>query len=212
MGGDIGMHVGANIVESFPDRVYHATLIPSLVQAKRLGEKTGAGFYKYDAKRKAQADPEGLAPFLAAARAKNTVRPLCGMAPSAQHEPRPPLTPCTCSPQMPKPGNMSDDDIVEFIFFPVVNEGCRVIAEGIVSKPGDLDVASVLGMGFPPFRGGLIHWADTVGAPRIAQRLGEWAKTYGPLFTPCDYLLKCAASRTPLSKGVRPANGAVAKL
>ena len=80
MGGDIGMHVGANIVESFPDRVYHATLIPSLVQAKRLGEKTGAGFYKYDAKRKAQADPEGLAPFLAAARAKNTVRPLRGWA------------------------------------------------------------------------------------------------------------------------------------
>lgn len=114
---------------------------------------------------------------------------------------------------MPKPGSMSDDDIVEFIFFPVVNEGCRVIAEGIVSKPSDLDVASVLGMGFPPFRGGLIHWADTVGAARIAQRLGEWAKTYGPLFTPCDYLLQCAASRTPLSKGVTPAKGgAVAKL
>lgn len=117
---------------------------------------------------------------------------------------------------MPKPSNMSDDDIVEFIFFPVVNEGCRVIAEGIVSKASDLDVASILGMGFPPFRGGLIHWADTVGAPRIAQRLTEWSKSYGPLFKPCDYLVQCASARVPLSKGMRAsqagAEHAMAKL
>ena len=176
VGGDVGVHVGKNIMESFPDRVYPATLIPSLVAAKRLGEKTGAGFYKFDAKRKAHADPEGLAPFLAASRAKNSMR---------------------------KPSSMSDEDIIEFIFFPVVNEGARVIAEGIVSKASDLDVASVLGMGFPPFRGGLIKWADTVGAPRIAARLTEWAKLYGPLFTPAPYLAQAATQRTPLAAGHR---------
>ena len=106
---------------------------------------------------------------------------------------------------MPKPGSMSDDDIVEFIFFPVVNEGCRVIAEGIVSKASDLDVASVLGMGFPPFRGGLIHWADSVGAQHIARRLTELAASYGPLFKPCEYLLQAAARGTPLSAGPAPA-------
>lgn len=178
VGGDVGVHVGMNIMESFPDRVYPATLIPSLVAAKRLGEKTGAGFYKFDAKRKAHADPEGLAPFLAASRAKNSMR---------------------------KPSSMSDEDIIEFIFFPVVNEGARVIAERIVSKASDLDVASVLGMGFPPFRGGLIKWADTVGAPRIASRLTEWAKLYGPLFTPAPYLAQAAAQRTPLAAGPRGA-------
>lgn len=46
----------------------------------------------------------------------------------------------------------SAQDIIEFIFFPVVNEGCRVVAEGIVDKPADLDVATVLAMGFPPYR------------------------------------------------------------
>lgn len=51
-----------------------------------------------------------------------------------------------------KPPAFSPQDIVEFIFFPVVNEGCRVIAEGIVDKPADLDVATVLAMGFPPYR------------------------------------------------------------
>lgn len=47
---------------------------------------------------------------------------------------------------------MSDQDIIDFIFFPVVNEGCRVIAEGIVEKPADLDVATVMSMGFPAVR------------------------------------------------------------
>lgn len=51
-----------------------------------------------------------------------------------------------------KPPVSSPQDIIEFIFFPVVNEGCRVIAEGIVDKPADLDVATVLAMGFPAYR------------------------------------------------------------
>jgi enoyl-CoA hydratase/3-hydroxyacyl-CoA dehydrogenase len=175
VGADVGAHVGANIVETWPERVYHATLIPSLVAAKRLGEKTGAGFYKH-AGRKALPDPEGLQPFLDASRAKCTLR----------------------RPAAP----MSDDDIIEFIFFPVVNEAARVIAEGIVAKPSDLDVASVLGMGFPPFRGGVVKWADTVGAPRIAARLSEWAAAYGPFFAPCDFLVAAAKEGRKLGAGV----------
>ena len=46
VGSDIGLHVGANFVEAFPERVYASQLIPLLNEAKRLGEKTGAGFYK----------------------------------------------------------------------------------------------------------------------------------------------------------------------
>lgn len=58
----------------------------------------------------------------------------------------------------------------------VVNEGCRVIAEGIVEKPADLDIATVMSMGFPATKGGLIFWADTVGAAYIVKRLNEMAK------------------------------------
>ena len=47
---------------------------------------------------------------------------------------------------------LSEKDIVEMIFFPVVNEACRVFAEGIVVKAADLDIAAVMGMGFPPYR------------------------------------------------------------
>jgi len=48
--------------------------------------------------------------------------------------------------------NLPDKDIVEMIFFPVVNEACRVLAEGIAVKASDLDIAAVMGMGFPPYR------------------------------------------------------------
>ena len=47
---------------------------------------------------------------------------------------------------------LSDKDIVEMIFFPVVNEACRVLAEGIAVKSADLDISAVMGMGFPPYR------------------------------------------------------------
>lgn len=79
---------------------------------------------------------------------------------------------------------------MEFIFFPVVNEGCRVIEEGIVDKPADLDVASVMAMGFPPHRGGLIKWADLVGPSYVVDRLNAWAAQFEPaglagFFKPC---------------------------
>lgn len=47
---------------------------------------------------------------------------------------------------------LSDEEVIEVIFFPVVNEACRVLEEGVVSKASDLDIASVMGMGFPPYR------------------------------------------------------------
>lgn len=53
-----------------------------------------------------------------------------------------------------QPLALTDNDIVEMIMFPVVNEACRVLAEKIVTQASDLDIAMVLGMGFPPYRYG----------------------------------------------------------
>jgi enoyl-CoA hydratase/3-hydroxyacyl-CoA dehydrogenase len=100
---------------------------------------------------------------------------------------------------------MKPEDIMNFIFFPVVNEGCRVVAEGIVDKPSDLDVASVMAMGFPAPRGGLIFWGDLVGAAHVCQSLDKWAAALPPcagFFKPCDYLRQCASSGRKLGDGV----------
>lgn len=108
------------------------------------------------------------------------------------------------------------------IFFPIVNESCRVLDEKVVVQSSDLDIASVLGMGFPAYRyeavtgfchfmlscliirfsaepfaacrGGIVFWADAVGAKHIATRLRKWAEMYGDFFKPCSYLEDRAAS------------------
>lgn len=67
MGTDISLHVGQNMLDSFPERCYKPPIIQLLYDQKRLGEKTGSGFYKLDAKRKALPDPE-LKPLVEASR------------------------------------------------------------------------------------------------------------------------------------------------
>mmetsp|Transcript_37001 Transcript_37001/g.104454 ORF Transcript_37001/g.104454 Transcript_37001/m.104454 type:complete len:726 (-) Transcript_37001:225-2402(-) len=193
VGADIGLHVGSNFIESFPERVYKSGLFPAMNDTKRLGQKTGAGFYKYDEKRRPSPDPEGIMPLINKARRDAALLP-----PGAK------------SPQL------SPKEIVEFIFFPVINEGCRIVAEGIVDKPADLDVSIVFGMGFPAYRGGPIKYADLVGAAHIVRHLEFWASklpAHAGFFKPCAYLKDCAASGTPLSKGIPPAReGAFARL
>jgi enoyl-CoA hydratase/3-hydroxyacyl-CoA dehydrogenase len=93
-----------------------------------------------------------------------------------------------------KPVTLSDQDIVEMVFFPVVNEACRVMDENVVIRASDLDIASILGMGFPKYRGGLIFWADTVGASYIYSKLSKWSETYGDFFKPSSYLEERAKS------------------
>ena len=78
---------------------------------------------------------------------------------------------------------------------------------GIVEKAADLDVASVMAMGFPPPRGGLIFWGDLVGAGHIVQRLNEWAVQFdsvglGGFFKPCAYLERAAREGRKLEAGV----------
>ncbi|KAB1213967.1 Glyoxysomal fatty acid beta-oxidation multifunctional protein MFP-a [Morella rubra] len=100
---------------------------------------------------------------------------------------------------------LSEKDIVEMTFFPVVNEACRVLAEGIAVKAADLDIAAVFGMGFPPYRGGILFWADSLGSKYICSRLEEWSKMYGEFFKPCAYLAERAAMGAPLSLPVEQA-------
>ncbi|KAI8012329.1 hypothetical protein LOK49_LG06G03392 [Camellia lanceoleosa] len=95
---------------------------------------------------------------------------------------------------------LSDKDIVEMVFFPMVNDACRVLAEGIAVKASDLDIAAVMGMGFPPYRGGIMFWADSLGSKYICSKLEEWSNVYhGGFFKPCAYLAERATKGALLS-------------
>jgi 3-hydroxyacyl-CoA dehydrogenase/enoyl-CoA hydratase/3-hydroxybutyryl-CoA epimerase len=70
----------------------------------------------------------------------------------------------------------------------MVNEAARCLEEGVVRRPLDVDLGMVMGTGFPPFRGGLLRYADQRGVAAIAERLQALAELGEPRFTPSDAL------------------------
>lgn len=180
VGFGVGIATSLQFIEHFPERTYKSMLIPLMQEDNRQGESTRKGFYLYNDKRKASPDPE-LWKYIEKARS------IAGVAID------------------PKLAKLPEKDIVEMIFFPVVNEACRVFAEGIAVKAADLDIASVMGMGFPPYRGGILFWADSLGSKYIYSRLEEWSKMYGEFFKPCTFLAERAAKGAPLSAPVEQA-------
>jgi 3-hydroxyacyl-CoA dehydrogenase/enoyl-CoA hydratase/3-hydroxybutyryl-CoA epimerase/3-hydroxyacyl-CoA dehydrogenase/enoyl-CoA hydratase/3-hydroxybutyryl-CoA epimerase/enoyl-CoA isomerase len=88
---------------------------------------------------------------------------------------------------------MDEPEIVERLFFPMLLEATRVLEEGIVREPGDVDMGLILGIGFPPFRGGILRWCDTLGASAVVQRLERHA-ALGKRYQPTESLLRLAQS------------------
>jgi 3-hydroxyacyl-CoA dehydrogenase/enoyl-CoA hydratase/3-hydroxybutyryl-CoA epimerase len=84
--------------------------------------------------------------------------------------------------------DFDDDDVVNRLILPMVNEASLCLEEGIVDSVEAVDAAMILGAGFPPFRGGLLRYADDVGIDRIVDILEELASTVDERFTPSEYL------------------------
>jgi 3-hydroxyacyl-CoA dehydrogenase/enoyl-CoA hydratase/3-hydroxybutyryl-CoA epimerase len=77
---------------------------------------------------------------------------------------------------------------------PMVNEAARCLREAVVQSPAHLDLAMILGTGFPPFRGGLCRWADSEGVYGVVNRLKQLEMALGPRFAPAPELLAIAAA------------------
>jgi 3-hydroxyacyl-CoA dehydrogenase/enoyl-CoA hydratase/3-hydroxybutyryl-CoA epimerase/3-hydroxyacyl-CoA dehydrogenase/enoyl-CoA hydratase/3-hydroxybutyryl-CoA epimerase/enoyl-CoA isomerase len=85
----------------------------------------------------------------------------------------------------------SPDELTHRLFFPMLLEATRILDEGLVRDVRDVDLALIYGLGFPPFRGGLLFWADTIGAKKIVELL-EPMKKIGKRYEPTPRLLKMA--------------------
>jgi 3-hydroxyacyl-CoA dehydrogenase len=128
-----------------------AEVADTLCEAGRFGQKTGKGFYIYEGgSRTAIPDPEVEQIIVNASRRLGIAR-------------RP----------------IGKEEIVERLIFPMINEGARILEEGIALRPGDIDVIYVYGYGWPVWRGGPMFYADHVGLPYIRDRLTEFAKASG---------------------------------
>ena len=123
----------------------------ALVEAGRLGQKSGAGFYRYDPEtRQKSSDPEVLEIIEREAKALGIER-----------------------------DPIDADEIIDRLIFALINEGINILDEGIAQRPSDIDVVYVYGYGFPAWRGGPMHYADEVGLDKVLQRIEEFRDRFG---------------------------------
>jgi 3-hydroxyacyl-CoA dehydrogenase len=142
-------------------------IIDRLVELKRLGQKTLAGYFKYDKAvgkgREPIPDPEVEALF--AEEAKKA-----GIASRV----------------------VTDDEIRDRLIFALVNRGAYLLEAGVALRPGDIDIVYVYGYGFPPHRGGPMWYADEIGVANVLARIQEFKKEFGPAWEPAPLLVQIA--------------------
>jgi 3-hydroxyacyl-CoA dehydrogenase len=148
-----------------------------LVEMGRLGQKTGAGWYRYaEGDRMPRADPAVAA----------VIAEFCA---DAGRTPR----------------AISDEEILHRLLFGAVNECCRILEEGLVYRASDIDVAWVHGFGFPRYRGGLMFWADGIGAGTIYGQVQRWHRQHGERWAPAPLLRDTAEAGGSLRELKAPA-------
>jgi len=152
----------------------HAYKVPNrLVEMERKGQKTGGGFYNY----------------LPGSRA-----PLCET-----------LVDDIIAEEAERAGiirrEISDDEIVARCIYPLINEGAKILDEGIAARPGDIDVVWMNGYAFPPYRGGPMHYADNVGLGRVLKTIKGFQRQFGDRWwKPADLLVKLASQGQSFSE------------
>jgi 3-hydroxyacyl-CoA dehydrogenase len=142
-----------------------------LCELGRYGQKTGLGWYRYDENRKPSPDPD-LPAILQQVRAE------AGITPRA----------------------IGHEEIVKRLLYALINEGARILEEGIAIRPVDIDIVYVHGYGFPSYRGGPMFYADHLGIPRVLEDIGSLYDAHGTLWTPAPLLEKLAAGPSNFAK------------
>ena len=156
VGVDTANHASEVMAKGFPDRMplKPEYSVALLYKAQRFGQKNGKGFYTYsvDAKGKPKKDVSA------------DVYPIVGLDSSKLNT------------------TISDSEIVDRLMLPFIFESSRCLAEKIVDEAYELDMAMLNGLGFPPFRGGPMRYAQSIGASILIEKGNTYAKKYGALY------------------------------
>jgi 3-hydroxyacyl-CoA dehydrogenase len=155
-----------------------APIADRIVEAGRLGQKTGKGWYRYEpGDRTPHPDPEVTRII------KETAAEL----------------------RIPQQ-TFSDEEILKRLLFASVNEACKILDEGKALRASDIDVMWLHGFGFPRYRGGLMFWADGIGVREVYNQIAAWHQRYGERWRPSELLRRLAEAGTPLreAKGGSP--------
>jgi 3-hydroxyacyl-CoA dehydrogenase len=93
--------------------------------------------------------------------------------------------------------HIPDEEILERLLHPLVNEGARIVDEGVALRASDIDVVYVNGYGFPAYKGGPMYWAQQAGLARVVATMNKLAPTHGARWRPAPLLERLAASGAP---------------
>jgi 3-hydroxyacyl-CoA dehydrogenase len=162
-GLDVGWRVRKEYRHLEKPGVRRAIAGDRLCEMGRYGQKTGAGWYKYDENRRATPDPEVAL----------LVRQWAGEAGIPQRA-------------------IAADEIVDRCVYALVNEGARILEEGYALRAVDIDIIYLNGYGFPAYRGGPMWFADTVGLRRVYDRVCEFHRQHGEIWEPAPLLKQLA--------------------
>jgi 3-hydroxyacyl-CoA dehydrogenase len=142
----------------------------AIVEMGRLGQKTGAGWFRYEkGDRTPQPDPE-------------VARLIKEKAAEMGVEQR----------------SFTDEEILRRLLFASVNEACKILEEGKAYRASDIDVMWLNGFGFPRYRGGLMYWADGIGVAEVYRQIQAWHQQYGERWAPSALLRRLAETGTSL--------------
>jgi 3-hydroxyacyl-CoA dehydrogenase len=143
------------------------SMVPDwLFDRGRYGQKTGAGWYRYEAGSRTPIPDPMIDDLVAKAAAGRGIRRR----------------------------SIADDEIVARIMTALANEGANILDEGYAMRPGDIDVIYVYGFGFPRHRGGPMFYADTVGLDTVLARILHYREQFGDYWRPAPLLARLAAS------------------
>ncbi|MDE2364021.1 MAG: enoyl-CoA hydratase/isomerase family protein [Hyphomicrobiales bacterium] len=164
-GVDIGINVHKANADKYPiDPTYYQAEV-ALGEHGRYGQKSGKGFYKYEkGDRNRYDDPDAIE--ILAKRAREL------QVPQSAH---------------------SEEEIVERCLYPLINEGFRILEEGVAQRAADIDVVWTSGYGFPRYRGGPMHYAETVGLKKVLAGMLKYKDRFGPMhWEPAGLLVELA--------------------
>lgn len=161
-GIDIGYHVGKNFERSFGERWKMSPIYELVYKTGCYGRKTGAGWYDYSG--------EKPVPNPKVRQVVEQYLKEHGISPK----------------------EMSHQEIIDRMLARAINEAAYMIQEGICDRPQDMDLAMIYGTGFPPYRGGILRYADKWGIRNVYEHLLKLEKEHGVRFTPCQLLARMA--------------------
>lgn len=167
VGIDVSSHAGASLHGALGDRLTPAPALLELGRTGRLGKKGGLGFYRYEDGKDKGIDDSIYAEL-----------------------------PSVPTPGASEAGTIAGADgervVRRRLVLAMINEAARILGDGIAASAADVDLAMIMGTGFPPFRGGLLRFADTLHPRGLVDRLEQLAEVHGERFTPAPTLVRLA--------------------